>query len=83
MTSSTPTPEIKMSDPVNWIERCIACAKPFVEGDRYYPDVGGGFLHEQCCGPERESYVGDDGEPLKDGAPIPEPLVWDEEARNA
>ena len=56
--------------------QCFVCEKYFAEGDAYYPDVSGGFLHADCCGPERESYVGADGEPLRDGEPIPEPLVW-------
>lgn len=56
--------------------KCIACAKYFTEGDAYFADVSGGFLHAECCGPERESYVGEDGEPLKPGDPLPEPSIW-------
>jgi len=58
------------------METCIACAVPFVDGDMVYWDVGGGHLHEACCGPERECYVNADGNPLKDGAPIPRPHAW-------
>ena len=57
-------------------EPCIACAKTMVDGDRYYSDASGGFIHADCCGPERESYTGADGEPLKDGEPIPGPSIW-------
>ena len=58
-------------------DRCIACAEWFEEGERYYPDAGGGFIHADCCGPERESYTGADGGPLKPGEPIPKPLIWE------
>jgi len=56
-------------------ESCIACAEPLVDGDKVYPDTSGGFIHAACCGPGRESYVAD-GEPLKVGAPVPEPIIW-------
>lgn len=59
-------------------EECIACEKAFVEGVPYYADVSGGFIHADCCGPERDGYVGADGEPLKPGEPIPEPAIWTE-----
>jgi len=58
---------------------CIACDKPLVAGDLYYSDLSGGFIHADCCGPERESYTGPDEEPLKPGEPIPEPNIWVEE----
>ncbi len=58
------------------IERCIACDVPLKDGDRVFSDVSGGSLHEGCCGPEPESYVGEDGEPLKPGDPIPKPYIW-------
>lgn len=61
---------------VDDIETCIACAIAFKDGDLVYDDVSGGSLHAACCGPERECYVGDDGERLKDGEPIPEPYAW-------
>lgn len=57
-------------------ECCIACERPMVEGELYFDDVSGGVLHADCCGPERESYVGNDGEPLKDGEPIPTPIPY-------
>lgn len=57
-------------------EACIACDVPFVEGVRVLPDASGGFIHVECCGPERESYTGFDGEPLKQGEPIPAGTPW-------
>lgn len=54
---------------------CIACNVALKEGDEYYPDESGGSLHAKCCGPERECYTLD-GEPLKDGDPIPTPYIW-------
>lgn len=54
-------------------DSCIACAEPFLADDQVFNDVGGGTIHARCCGPERESYVGADGEPLKDGEPLPTP----------
>lgn len=57
---------------------CIACDKPIVVGDKYYPDADGGFLHAACTGPEREGYTLN-GEPLKPGDPIPDPYIWTEE----
>jgi len=62
-----------MSDGLN----CIACLKPLAWGDRYYSDQSGGFIHADCCGPERESYVNGDGEPLGPNDPIPEPSIWE------
>lgn len=58
------------------VETCIACERAFRDGDPYLPDVSGGFIHHACCGPERESYVGPDGEPLKPGDPLPIPEIW-------
>jgi hypothetical protein len=58
-------------------EACIACAVPFVGSDMVLPDASGGFVHVACCGPERESYVGGDGEPLAEGAPLPTGFRWD------
>lgn len=57
--------------------RCIACLKHFQEGDAYYADESGGFIHADCCGPEREGYVNADGEPLGPSDPIPEPSIWE------
>lgn len=55
---------------------CGICALGFVQGDSCLTDVDLGPVHAACCGPERESYVGPDGEPLKDGQPIPTPWIW-------
>ncbi len=60
------------------MESCIACDLAFVEGDLVRWDVSGGCIHAACCGPDRERYVGSDGEPLKDGDPVPEPWRWTE-----
>lgn len=60
-------------------DRCFVCGKPFVDGDLYYPDASGGELHAECCGPDRESYTKNDGEPLGPNDQIPEPLVWRDE----
>lgn len=58
-------------------EACTACAVPFQEGDQYFPDYDGGFIHVGCCGPEPECFVDlDTGEPLKPGEAPPEPFVW-------
>ena len=63
-------------------DRCIACDKPFKPGDRVLNDVSGGSIHIECCGPDRESYVGP-GDPLPKGyvwQPAPaaeaEPVAW-------
>lgn len=57
---------------------CIACESPLVAGDLVYWDVSDtGYLHAGCCGPERESYVNEHGEPLKDGDPIPQPFPYE------
>lgn len=58
-------------------EACIACAEPLYEGQKVYSDASGGEIHAACCGPERESYTGPDGEPLKEGDPIPEPAKYE------
>ncbi len=58
-------------------EICEACGEPLEDGDMVYWSADDtGHLHADCCGPERESYVGPDGAPLKDGEPIPEPFVY-------
>lgn len=58
------------------IERCVACDEPIEDGDTVYNEENGGIIHSGCCGRERESYTGPDGDPLKDGEPIPEPWIW-------
>lgn len=60
-------------------ERCIACAELMLIGQAYFLDVGGGVIHADCCGPERESYAHLDGEPLEPDEPIPTPLIWSAE----
>jgi hypothetical protein len=56
-------------------ETCIACEVAFKAGDEFLPDIGGGFIHMDCCGPEPESLVDlETGEPL---AEKPEPLIWE------
>jgi hypothetical protein len=58
-------------------EICEACGEPFEDGDLvYWMADDTGHIHADCCGPERESYVGPDGAPLKDGDPIPEPFAY-------
>lgn len=57
--------------------RCIACGGMFIDDDQCYPDEGGGFIHAKCCGPEPESYVDKDGNPLGPNDPIPAPSIWE------
>lgn len=58
-----------------YVEKCIACAKPIKTGDQYLPDINGGFLHFACCGPERECFVDlETGEPLDQP---PTPSIWE------
>lgn len=56
--------------------RCIACDETLRDGQDVYFDASGGIIHAACCGPERESYVGPTGEPLKADEPIPTPWRW-------
>lgn len=63
-------------------ERCIACAEVFVAGEGFLPEASGGFIHSDCCGPERESYYidhGDGPEPLGPEDAIPSPLIWEDD----
>lgn len=71
--SDTATPE---DDVAGDGLRCIACSSPFAEGDAYFADNSGGFIHAACCGPERESYCDENGDPLGPNDPIPEPAIW-------
>lgn len=57
-------------------ERCIACDVPFVFGDKVLNDSSGGLIHAACCGPERESYVNANGDPLGPDDPIPTGWAW-------
>ena len=69
--------------PVDDVETCIACEQALKAGDLVYNDASGDLIHAACCGPERESYTGKDGEPLKDGEPIPEPWPWSRDDTSA
>jgi hypothetical protein len=60
------------------VHLCIACAKPMIDGQKYLPDESGGVVHYDCLGPERECYTRN-GEPLKDGDPIPEGYIWSDD----
>lgn len=54
--------------------KCFVCLEAFFDGDPvYYSDDG--YMHETCCGPDRDSFYNDDGE-LKEGDPVPRPLIW-------
>lgn len=55
---------------------CIACDQVMQDGQAYYSDASGGFIHAACTGPEREGYTGPDGEPLGPNDPIPTPAIW-------
>lgn len=61
-------------------ERCVACNVAFRAGEMVLPNADGGIIHIACCGPERESYVNGDGEPLADDEPIPTGYAWHPEA---
>lgn len=53
------------------------CGEAFKEGDLVIHSVDGGYLHADCCGPERESYVNlETGEPIGPDDPIPTPFPW-------
>ena len=67
---SPPIPETEMT------ERCIACSAALKVGDLVLSDYSGGHIHADCCGPERESYVNDDGDPLGPHDSLPVPFVW-------
>ncbi|MFG1247316.1 DnaJ-like cysteine-rich domain-containing protein [Xanthobacter flavus] len=46
------------------MEHCIACDEPFKDGDLIYPDINGGYIHDDCA--DANGFVGD----------RPEPQVW-------
>lgn len=58
------------------VDRCIACEGVFADGDLVHNEALGGLIHAACCGPERESYFKNDGEPLDPGDPIPTPFAY-------
>jgi hypothetical protein len=60
-------------------DKCMACAKPLKNGERVMFDVGGEYLHTDCCGPERESYVNANDEPLGPNDPIPTGFIWSDD----
>lgn len=57
-------------------DACGICLKPLKAGDPCLNDADRGAVHADCCGPEREAYVGADGQPLKDGEPLPTPFLY-------
>lgn len=59
-----------------FIHRCIACDLPLREGDLVMGDASGGLIHAACCGPERDSYVNAEGDPLGPDDPIPTGWEW-------
>lgn len=60
----------------NFAIRCLGCSLKLLDGDEFYADWSGGFLHAECCGDDPASFVDDEGEPLKPGDPIPQPQIW-------
>lgn len=61
-------------------ECCVACGETLKAGDMVYYEHGeGGHIHADCCGPERESYCDEDGQPLAPDAPIPQPFAYERE----
>lgn len=62
--------------PDHELENCMACDKPFKDGDEYFWDVSGAHIHAECLGPERESYVDADENPLAPSALIPLSSIW-------
>ncbi|MCJ2128340.1 hypothetical protein [Methylobacterium sp. E-045] len=62
--------------PPDGVEGCVYCGQPFHKGDLVLNEVEGGRGHITCMGPERDSYVDANGEPLKDGEPIPTGYPW-------
>ena len=57
-------------------ERCIACALVLNPDDLVLCEIDGGYIHADCCGPERESYFKGAGEPLGPDDPIPTPFRY-------
>lgn len=58
-------------------DTCIACGGTLNEGDMVLHENSGGFIHAACCGPDSDGYCDENGEPLKDGAPTPEPFAYE------
>lgn len=58
-------------------EKCVGCDLDLKVGDLVFNEYGiGGFVHADCCGPEREGYVNADGDPLGPDEPLPQPFAW-------
>lgn len=66
--------------PTEEADCCIACAVALKPGDLVLDDASGGLIHAACCGPERESYVNADGDPLGPDDPIPTGWPWQPDA---
>lgn len=59
-------------------DHCVSCSKMLEPGDLVYVEHGeGGYICADCTGDDPESFVGEDGEPLKPGEPIPTPFEYD------
>lgn len=66
-----------MTQEAYYVESCIACGKPMKVGDKFFPDVDGGYLHAECLGDDREGFVDmRTGDQIPDDAPIPQPQIW-------
>ncbi|HZG29914.1 MAG TPA: hypothetical protein VE079_15780 [Ensifer sp.] len=58
-------------------DHCVACSKMLEPGDLVYVEHGeGGYICADCTGDDPESFVGEDGEPLRPGEPIPTPFAY-------
>jgi len=57
-------------------ECCTVCDLPLLPGDFVFNDADGGHMHEVCGGSEIESFIGENGEPLKQGDPKPQAHEW-------
>lgn len=59
-------------------DHCVSCSKMLEPGDLVYVEHGeGGYICADCTGDNPESFVGEDGEPLKPGEPIPAPMNYE------
>ncbi len=59
-------------------ERCTICGKALKDSDMVYFDHGdGGYVHSECAGDDRESFVDDEGNPLAEGDPLPKPFPYE------
>ena len=60
--------------------RC-ECGDPIAVGQRVIRSVDRGFLHLDCC--DSDSFVDENDDPLKKGAPRPEGFIWTQEDEDA